>query len=121
MRHQGLTIGFATIAHEVGVRRTEHDVNGVGAGLQNRRHRIDHDFDTLVRRQQSEGQDDRLVAESERSLGRVGLDERKFRDAVRDDLDLLVGDLIDRAHQLPAQPADLLIAAAPLHARAARE
>ncbi|MGY4462654.1 hypothetical protein ACVWYI_006614 [Bradyrhizobium sp. LB13.1] len=83
------------------MRRTEHDVNSVGSGLQNRRHRIDHDFDTLVRREQSEGQDDRLVPESERGLGRVGFDKRELRDAVRDDFDLLVSHVINGAQQFP--------------------
>ena len=45
---------------------------------------------------------DGLVAEAEFCLGSVRFDECEFRNAVRDDLDLFVGNLIDRAQQFPA-------------------
>ncbi len=102
MRHQALTIGFALIAYQVRMRRPEYDVNRVGPGFQNRGHGVDHDLDAFVRRQQAECQDDSTVDEAKLVLGLVGLDECKLRDAVRDDFDLLVGDMIDRPQQLPA-------------------
>ena len=82
-RHQALAIGLALVAHQIGMRRAEHDIDGVGATFQDRGHGVDHDLDALVGGEQAERQNDGTVAESEFGLCRVGLDERKVGNAVR--------------------------------------
>ena len=63
-RHQAFAIGLALLAHEIGMRRAEHHVDGIGAALQDRRHGVDHDLDALVGREQAERQDDRSCRRS---------------------------------------------------------
>ena len=70
------------------MRRTEDDIHRIGAALEDRRHRIDHDFDPFVGREQPERQDDGFAAEAEPPLRRVGLDEGGVGNAVRNDFDL---------------------------------
>ena len=70
------------------MRRAENDIDGIGTAFQDRRHRVDHDFDALVGRQQAEGQNDGLAAEAEFGLRLVGLDECEIGNSVRDDFDL---------------------------------
>ena len=46
------------------MRRAEHDVHRVRAASQNRGHGVDHDFNALVGREQTESQDDGSAAEA---------------------------------------------------------
>ena len=84
----------------------EHDVNGIGAALQNRRHGIDDDFDAFVGREQAEGQDHGLAAEAEFCLCLIRLDERKIRNTMRNDFDLVGRHPIHRQQQFlsPSPP-----------------
>ena len=68
-RHKALAVGLALIPDEIGVRRAQNDIDRIGTALQDRRHRVDHDFDALVGRKQAEGQDDGPAAEAEPGLG----------------------------------------------------
>ncbi len=99
-RHQALAIRLALFSDQVWMCRTEHDIHGVGAALQNRRHGVDHDFDALVGRQQAESQNDGPPAKSEFGLRRIGPDKRSIRNAVGNHLDLVIRDLIDACQQL---------------------
>ena len=101
-RHEAVAIGFALLPNKVGVRRTEHDVDSIRPAFQNRRHRINHHLDALVRRKQAERQNDRPVAETELGLGFVRFDECELWNSVRDDLDFFVRDLINGPQQFTA-------------------
>ena len=99
---QAVAIGLALLAEEMWMRRAQDHVDGVGPASQDRGHRIDHDLDALVGRQQAEGQDDRAAGESEPGLGLVRLDEGKIGNAVGDDLDLVGRKPVDRAQHVAA-------------------
>ncbi len=98
--HQALAIGLTLVPNQIGMRRTEHDIDRVGAAFQDRGHGVDHDLDALGGGQQAECQNDRAAVKSEFGLGRVGLDKRKVGNAMGDDLDLVVRHAIDAAQQL---------------------
>ncbi len=83
------------------MRRTKNDMHGIGAAFQNGGHRIDHDFDALVRREKSERQDDGPAAEAEFGLRLVRLDEWEVGNPVRDDLDLFRRYPVESMQQLP--------------------
>ncbi len=100
--HQAAAIGFALVANQIGMRRSQHHIDRVRPPLQDRGHGVDHDLDALAGGQQSERQNDRPVAESEFGLCRIRRDKRKVRDAMGNDLDLVVRHAIDVAQQFPA-------------------
>ena len=98
-RGQALAIGLALVSNQIGMRRTEHDIDRIRTPFQYRRHGVDHDFDALVGRQQAEGQNDRSPCKSEPGLGGVRRDERDVGYAVGNDLDLVIRYPIDAAQQ----------------------
>ncbi len=95
--HQALAVSLALASNEVGMCRAENDIHGVGAAAQDRRHGVDHDFDSLVGRQQTERQDDRFAAKAEFILCRIGLSESCVGNSVRNDLDLFLRDAVHSA------------------------
>src|SRR5579863_394738 len=101
-RDQAAAIGFALIADEVRMRRSEHDVDGCRAALEDFGHRVDHHFDSLAGGEQPESQNDRMPIKAKGALRLVRLDERAIGRSVRDDLYLCGHHLIDGAQQLPA-------------------
>ena len=88
-RHQTLAVSLAFAPNEVGMRRAQDDIYRIGTAFQDRRHGIDHDFDALVGREQTERQDNGSAAEAELGLRRIRFDEGRVGNSVRDDLDLL--------------------------------
>ena len=59
--HQALAIGFALVAHQIGMRRAENDIYRVRAPFEDRGHGVDHDLDALVGGEQAERQNDGAV------------------------------------------------------------
>ena len=101
-RHQAFAIGLALVPNQIGMRRTEYDVDRVRAPFQDRGHGVDHHLDALAGRQQPERQNDRTAAETEFGLCRVRPDKRKVGHAMGDDLDLVVRHPIDAPQQFTA-------------------
>ena len=99
-RHKAVAVGFALLADEIGVRGAENHIDRVGPALQDRRHGVDDEFDTLARREQPERQNDGPVAEAQLGLRLLGLNEWKIGSPVRDDLDLVCRHPIHGAQQL---------------------
>ena len=62
--HETFAVGFAMSPNEIGMGGAENDIHGVGAAFQDGRHRVDHDFDALVGREQPKGQNNGLMIEA---------------------------------------------------------
>ncbi len=78
----------------------EYHVHRTRPASQDLRHGIDHDLDALVRRQQAEGQDDRSAGEAQLQLRDRGVLERCIWNSVRNDVDLLRRNAVDRMQQI---------------------
>jgi len=87
-RQEAFAISLALVAHEMGMRRAKDDIDGIRLAFAYQGHRIDHDLDPLVRRDEPECQDDRFSPKAAPLLGCLGADERAVRNAVRNHLDL---------------------------------
>src|SRR5206468_4164064 len=74
----------------------EHDVDGVRMPREDRRHRVDHVLDSLVRREETEREDDRAAFDAELVLAPSIRDERN---AMGDDVDLPGVDAMNRAEE----------------------
>ena len=85
---QFLSIRFSLIADEVGMRRAENDVDGVGTGLDDSRHGIDHGLDAFARRKKTERQDDGFSAKPQSGFCGVRFPVWKIGYAVGNNLDL---------------------------------
>ena len=101
-RLQPATISFTLLAHEVGMGRTEYDVDRIRAGSCDRGHGIYDILDALARSQQSERKDDLFSRETEFRFGLLRLEERELRNSMSDDINLCRRHAVDRAEQLPA-------------------
>ena len=77
----------------------QHDVDEVGEFTKDRGHRPQHPLDSLVGRQEPESERDELALDRELILVEIGIDERHVGDAVRDQVDLGVGDVVDVAKE----------------------
>ena len=99
-RHQALAVSLALLPNQIGVRRAQHNIDRIGAALQDRRHGVDHEFDALAGREEPERQNDGPVAETQPGLDLLGLDEWKVGSAVRDDLDFFHRRPVHGAQQL---------------------
>ena len=94
---QALAVGLALAAKEVRVRLADHDI-------QDRRMRGDHvgqrgerELVALARTQEAEAQDDLATLHAQGWLDRDRIDEREFRDAVRDDMQAAPVDTVRRS------------------------
>ena len=85
---------------DMGMRRAEHDVDGLGMNGEDRGQRIDDVLDALVWRQQPEGQDDGLPVQAEAFFAAAA--GRNLRNAVRDQIDLIRGNAMHPFEQLGA-------------------
>ena len=101
-RCQIVAIGFALLPHQIRMRGAENDIDGVRAGLDDFRHRIEHGFDALVRRQEAEGQNDHLPGEVEFFLGVMRFEKRKIGYPVRDDFNLASRHVVNETEQFVA-------------------
>ena len=96
-------VGVAVAAQQARVRGAEDDVDRVGVPLDDLRHGLDGVLKPLAGRQQPEGEQDLAPLDAVLVLVERGIDEGDVRDAVGDDADLLVGDVVDLAeHAVPA-------------------
>ena len=94
-------VALALLAHQVRVGRPQDDVDEVGELLEDRRHGPEHVLDALVGREQPERQRPRPALDAELVLVEVRVDERRVGDAVRDQVDLGLGDAVDLPQERP--------------------
>jgi hypothetical protein len=80
----------------------EDDVDGLGIMHQDFGQRFDDVFESLVGREESEGQQNQLAFDAEAILVKAGIDEGDVGDAVRDQIDLLFGHAVDVAQEAGA-------------------
>ena len=73
---QAEPVGFALLAHQVGMGGAQHDVNHVGKLRQDLRQRLEHVLDSLVRREQAEGEQHHPAFHAELVLVEVRIHER---------------------------------------------
>ncbi len=92
---QADSVALPLLAEQVRVRRPQNDVEEVGEFLEDRRHRLEHVLDPLVRREQPERQGDELPLDPELILVEVRVDERHVGDAVGDQVDLGLRDIVN--------------------------
>ena len=97
------SIAFPLLAQQVGMGCPQHDVDEVGKFAKDRGHRPQHPLDSLVGRQQTERERDELALDRELILVEIGIDERHVGDAVRDQVDLGVGNVVDVAKKVRAR------------------
>jgi hypothetical protein len=91
---------FALMLDHVGMRRAEHDIDRIGVRRQDRRQGVHDVFDSLVGRQQSKGEDDRLAVQPETILAAASCGD--FGDAVRNQIDLVGRNAMDAFEQVDA-------------------
>ena len=87
-------VTLTLLSDQVGMGRPEHDVNEVGKFLEDRRHRAEHVLDPLVRGEQPERQRDVLALDPELVLVEGGIDERHVRNAVGNQVNLDLGNVV---------------------------
>jgi hypothetical protein len=78
----------------------ENDVHRIGVALEDRRQRVDDVLDPFVRRQEPEREEHPLALDPEPVLAVAG--ERDIRDAVRNEVDLVVRHTVHLVEQLGA-------------------
>ena len=81
-------VGLAVLAHQVGMRGAQHDIDDVGELGQDFRQRLEGMFDSLVGREQAEGEQHQPAFHAELVLVEIRIDERDVRDAVGDEINL---------------------------------
>ena len=98
---QAQPVALALLAHQVRVGRPQDDVDEVGERLEDLRHGPEHVLDALVGREQPERQRHQPALDAELLLVGVRVDERRVGDAVRDQVDLGLGDAVDLPQERP--------------------
>lgn len=78
-----VAIGFAFMGDQMGVGSAQHDIECIGMRRSDRRHRLDHRLDPLVRGEQAEGQDDRGRAATARATSVIAASARQGNSIVR--------------------------------------
>ena len=85
---QAEPVAFAFRAHEMRMGRPEHDIDQIRILPDDLGQRPDHVLDPLARGEQAEGQQHLLALDPELILEGARIDERRVRNAVRDQIDL---------------------------------
>ena len=98
---QAQPVALALLADQVRVGRPQDDVDEVGELLEDLRHGPEHVLDALVGREQPERQRHQPALDAELVLVEVRVDERRVGDAVRDQVDLGLGDAVDLPQERP--------------------
>ena len=83
------------LAHQVGMGGAQHDIDDVGKLGQDFRQRLQHMLDSLVGREQAEGEQHQPAFHAELILVEIGVHERDIGDAVGDDVNLGRRRLVD--------------------------
>src|SRR5208282_1531351 len=85
---------------DVGMGRARDDVSDIGVFRQNLRQRLDYVFDSLVRREQAEREQNRLAFHAEAVLKEIRIQEWQVRNAMRHHVDLAARHLEDFLQEL---------------------